>query len=281
ESRNVFRTLAQRRQRNFYHAQAIEKILAKISERNLFVKVFVRCRDDASVKLYGNGRTDRQNLPLLQRAQKFNLKRRRHFADLVQKERAAVRGAKDASLVRNSAGKRSADVAEKFAFEEMFGHRSAIDRKERFGRAAAVEMECTCDKLLSRPAFAENQNVRVRIGDLFDHIKNRTELFAVADDLTRVMGIPQFAAESAVFLKKLPLVYRILDGLKDIGVHKWFCDVIVSAFSQCGNRRIDTRICRHNDHERIRIDRFYAVKQRKAVGAGKLYIGERYGDVVL
>ena len=61
----------------------------------------------------------------------------RGLADLVEEERSALRLLEEALLLLDGARERAALVAEELGLEEVLGHRAAVDRDERAGRARA------------------------------------------------------------------------------------------------------------------------------------------------
>ena len=73
---------------------------------------------------------------LLQHAQQLDLRRRRHLADLVEEQRAAVGQLEAALPAIGGAGEGALLVAEDLALEQRLGNRRAVDRDERKRRRA-------------------------------------------------------------------------------------------------------------------------------------------------
>ncbi len=73
--------------------------------------------DNPRVNRAGLSRADAPDFAFLQRSQKFDLHRRRSFADFVQKKRAAIRLFKKSFLSGFGIGERALFVSEKFGFE--------------------------------------------------------------------------------------------------------------------------------------------------------------------
>ena len=67
--------------------------------------------------------------------------RRRHLADLVEEEHAAVGLLDAARLGADGAGERAALVAEQLRLEQLIGQRRAVDRDERPAALAATRGE--------------------------------------------------------------------------------------------------------------------------------------------
>src|SRR5258706_14330631 len=116
---NVFGALAQRRQAQRQDVQPVIKVLAKQPLLNKLSKIAIAGGDDANVGLDRHASADGRVLALLQDAQKSRLRLKRHVADLVEKERAALGllEAPDAAVCGTC--ERAAFVAEQFAFDKL------------------------------------------------------------------------------------------------------------------------------------------------------------------
>src|ERR1043166_3365582 len=92
EQRNVFATVAERRDAELDDAQAIVEVLAKTSGFGRGLEVLVGGGDEPDVdtnRLISPAPLERL---LLDRSEHLRLRLERHVADLVEEERAAVRG---------------------------------------------------------------------------------------------------------------------------------------------------------------------------------------------
>src|SRR5205807_7547963 len=94
EQRNVFATLPQRRQVNRNHAQAIEKILSKLTGGHGLLQIAICSGNNPHVDINLISTAQRPNLTLLQDTIEFYLHRRAHVPDLIEKECPAVRSLK-------------------------------------------------------------------------------------------------------------------------------------------------------------------------------------------
>ena len=120
------RRSTRRGRRYFDHRQAVVKIFPKLALGDQRAEIPIGGGDDAHVNRSGDGRTDALDLIILQYAQKFSLRRQRQFANLIQENHALVGELKHANLVAGSAGKRAANVAEEFTFEQRFHDGRAV-----------------------------------------------------------------------------------------------------------------------------------------------------------
>ena len=66
--------------------------------------------------------------PVLQKAQKFHLQRRRNIPDFIQKQRAALGKGNAARLVFFCVGERAGLIAEQLRLKQRIGQGSAVDR---------------------------------------------------------------------------------------------------------------------------------------------------------
>ena len=81
----------------------------------------MRRAEDAHVdRLFGH-RADRAHRALLDRAQQLRLHRQRQVADLVEEQRAAVGGLKEALAIVVGTGERALSIAEEFGLEQLLG----------------------------------------------------------------------------------------------------------------------------------------------------------------
>ena len=100
-------------------------------------------------------------LALLEHAQQLGLDRRRHLADFVEEQHAAV-GLLDASrLGADRAGERAALVAEQLRLEELIGQRRAVDRDERPVAAARAVVDEARDDFLAGARLAGEEHRRL------------------------------------------------------------------------------------------------------------------------
>ena len=92
----------------------------------------------------------------------FGLERQRKIADLVEKQRPAMRQLELARLSRVGARKRALLVAEQLGLEQVLGNRRAVDRDKRAVGARAERVQRPREQLLSGPAFPFDQTPSCR-----------------------------------------------------------------------------------------------------------------------
>ena len=74
-------------------------------------------------------RAHRHDLAVFEHAKQLGLERRRHVADLVEEERAAVGQLEPSLAVGRGAGERAAHVAEQHRFGQLGRYRDAVHRE--------------------------------------------------------------------------------------------------------------------------------------------------------
>src|SRR5262249_61018428 len=98
---------------------------------------------------------DPLELALLQQPQQLGLHRRRHVADLVEEQRAAVGLLELAEMSCRGAGERAFFVAEQLRLDQLGGNRRAVDADERTIASAAALVDGPRHQLLDGPGLAE------------------------------------------------------------------------------------------------------------------------------
>src|SRR5690606_33495580 len=104
-------------------------------------------------------------------AQHLGLRGRRHVADLVEDQRAAVGLLELARAILGGAGERALHVAEELALDQLRGTRRAVHLDQRLLAARRALVQRRRDELLARAVLAGDQHARRRrraAGDLLD-----------------------------------------------------------------------------------------------------------------
>ena len=109
------RPLAQRRQPQAHDVEAVQQVLAEEALAHALLEILVRRRDDAHVRRERRVAADAVVLAVGEHAQQAHLQVRRHVADLVEEQRAALGLLEAAAAHRLRAGEGAALVAEELA----------------------------------------------------------------------------------------------------------------------------------------------------------------------
>ncbi len=172
---------AQRRLVNAQHAQPVIEIRAEAPGLDRAVEIDVRGRDDPHVHRDRFLPAEPLDLALLQEAQQACLAFDRHIADLVEKQRAAVRRFDPARAPLVRAGERAAFIAEQFRLQQVMRNRAAVDRDERPLAAAGALVNRERRQLLAGARLARDEHARVGLRDLADRAEQLLHRLAVAD----------------------------------------------------------------------------------------------------
>jgi hypothetical protein len=162
----VFEALAQRREAQREHVEAVVEILAEAALGDRAGEVDVGGGEDADVDPDGAVAADGLEGALLQDAQQLGLGVDRELADLVEQEGAAVGHLEPAGAVLGGPGEGAADVAEQLALEQVRGDRGAVEGDERALGAGAPAVDRAGEALLAGAGLAEDQHRGVGRGDL-------------------------------------------------------------------------------------------------------------------
>src|SRR5207249_2113606 len=112
QRQHVVWTVLERRELDRDRIEAVQQVLAEAALPRVALQVAVRRRDEAHVDLLHLRGADRLDLAELQGPQQLDLQVLRQLADLVEEQRARVRRADQAGLVRRGSRERAAHVAE-------------------------------------------------------------------------------------------------------------------------------------------------------------------------
>ena len=158
QDRDVLRPLAQRRDGDGHDLEPVVQIAAEGAGSDLLLEVRVGGGDDAHVHLDRLGPPDAHERAILEHAQDLRLQRQRHLADLVQKERAAVRQLELPRLALHGPREGAALVAEQLALQDVGGDGGAVDRQEAEIPARRVLVDGVGDQLLAGAALPDDQH---------------------------------------------------------------------------------------------------------------------------
>src|ERR1700745_3384972 len=162
-------SLAQRRNGNADHVQAIKQIFAEDAFTYGSLEIAIGGGENAKVAANCFGAAHALKGALLQDTQQFRLQGWGEFADFIQEDRATFGDLKPASLSPYSSCKRAALVTKQFRFQEVFRYRGAIDDDEWLVFPLTVVVNGLSDQFLASSGFTADQDRRIRFRDLSGH----------------------------------------------------------------------------------------------------------------
>ncbi len=134
-----------RRDIDRHNIQPVIQILAKRSLFERRAQIAIRRGDQPHIHFQRARSAEPFEFALLQHAQQFHLRRAGHVADFVEEQRALIREFEFSGLVRRRSGERAFFVSEKFALQQIFWNRGAIDFDKGPGRAPRSLVNYTRD----------------------------------------------------------------------------------------------------------------------------------------
>src|SRR5262249_2251551 len=115
----------------------------------------------------------------------FDLRHQRQAVQFIEKKRSAFRFGNQSRFRGVRAGERAALVTEQFAFDQIVGNGSAVDRDETSGGAQAELMDRAGADLLAGAGLARNEDRRIGVGDERNFVHGFTKFRAVANQRPR------------------------------------------------------------------------------------------------
>ncbi len=158
------RALAQRRQFDGKDDDAMIEIAPEAARLDQLLEIAMRGHHHAHVHGGGLVRADALHLALFKHAQQLGLHGERHVANLIEKERAAMRLLELARVPLRRAGEGALLVAEKLALNQLGGNGRAVERDERPRGAVALLVQRARHQLLARAGFAVDADARFARG---------------------------------------------------------------------------------------------------------------------
>ncbi len=210
----------------------------------------------------------------MQKAQKLDLGGGRDLSNLVEKE-SAPGGLVEAAFAPPHRARESALLmAEKFAFEEVFRERGAMEFDEWFQRPWTVFVDGLRDQLLARSALSRDQDTGSGGRDLLDDVEDFLHRGTRADDVVETQPTAQARPKLDRFVTERASVERPLDDEHELIDLRWFRKVVLRAALHRPHRGFDVREARDEHDDEIRGDFARAREELQSVEPGHLQIGD-------
>jgi hypothetical protein len=168
ERRHVAGALAQRRQMQREHREAIHQVFAQLPVRNRLGDVAIGRGDDADVRLDFLRAADAIEAAGFEHAQQPRLHVERHLGDFIEEQRAAGGALEDAGVRARRAREAALLVTEQLGLDQRSGNRAAVDCDHRSLRAMAQNVNAFGDQLFAGPALAHDHHCRFGRCDALD-----------------------------------------------------------------------------------------------------------------
>ncbi len=154
----ISQALAQRRQPERDHVQAVKQILAKSPVAHRLFQIAIRRGNDAHVRAPGLRLAKPLVFLFLQQAEQFGLNLQRQFSDLIQEQRAAVGHRHFAPGIGHGAGVCAFHPAEQLTLQQFPRETRTTDRDKRLVPVRAALMNCPGQHRFARAALAQNHD---------------------------------------------------------------------------------------------------------------------------
>src|SRR6266581_4028124 len=214
ELENVRPPLAERRQIDREHVEAVIKVFAKDAFAYRPLEVLVCCRDEADIRLDRFGPAEAFVFALLKHTQQLDLSRLAQLANLIQKERSAFSHFEAALLAAAGSGEGSLLIAEQLRLDQTLGKGGTGYLYERLACPGRVVVNRMRYHLLAGAGLTANQNSRVSGSNLRDLLVDLAHRAAVSDDVREVITLLELLPEMYVLVEQALLLE--LDHLMDL-----------------------------------------------------------------
>ena len=158
---------------DFNRIQAEQQVFAKLAGLTGSLEIRIRGRDEAHINPLGARRSNALDFSRLQHAQQLRLLAHGHVADLIQKNRAAIRQFEASDAVGAGIREGALHVAEEFALKHAFGQAASIHRHQLARSPQRQHMNRARDYFLAGSMLAGNQDIRVRRSKASDRFQHR------------------------------------------------------------------------------------------------------------
>ena len=203
QQRDVLEPIAQRRQMQAQHIEAVVEVLAELALLDRVLGILVGGGEVAHVDLDLAVPADPAHLAVLEHAQQLGLERDRHLGDLVEEERPAVRHLEAALALPDGAGERALLVAEDLALHQLGRDRGAVDGVKRRRGSPRQRVDGVGGDFLAGAALAGDQHRDVGGGHLADHLEDVAHRLAGAHQLAEALR-PRRRGELSCIVDAMP-----------------------------------------------------------------------------
>ena len=173
EIRNIVAAIAQRRQRDGDHVDAIEEVGAKTAAGDFLVEQAIGGADHAGVQLLFFVIADAREMSVLQNVQQLGLQAGIYLGDFVEKQRAALRHFDASGLGGMRAGEGALLESKELAFDQRSGNGGAIYLNKGTLTPRRTLVDKAGEDFLARAALTQNQNGNIQAGGALDPLPNR------------------------------------------------------------------------------------------------------------
>src|SRR5882724_317597 len=266
---NIAFAVAQRGQLDLHDVEAEIQVLAKGSGFDGGIEIAVGGGDDANVDVAAFGGPYRLDFALLESAQELGLEIDGHVANLVEKERATVRGFEQTLLGLDSPGERAFNVAEQLGLDERGNQSGAIDGNEGAILASTKEVDAAGHQFLAGAALAQHQHGVFVLADFLGHFVYALHPFRGADQFAETRAGAQLFAKEAVFLGQFDGIHDAVEARAQLFDAERLGDIVHGAEPGKLDGGIDGAVLGEHHYSHVGMQIVNAAEQLAAAAAGK------------
>ena len=268
--RDVLGARAQRGQLDANDVQAVIQVLAEQAAHHPLLQVLVARGDDAHVDADRGLAPDTVELALGEHPQQAGLQRRRHVADLVQEQRAAVGLLEAPAALRVRPGEGAALVPKQLRLEQVRRNRRGVERDEGAGGARAVLVQCAGDELLAGAGLPGDEHRDARARQASDGAKHLLHRRRPSQQLRHARRAGGLAAGRLAGAGGAPHQGHRLIDVEGLG------QVLERAALVGGHCVAQIRVRRHDDDRQRRARVADAAQQLQPRGARHADVGDQH-----
>lgn len=219
-------------------------------------------------------RADGAHRAALEDVQQLGLHRRRHLANLVEKERASRRLGHQPLAGGRRARERPLHVTEELTLQQVLGERRAVDRHEGPLGADPRGVHRPGKRRLARARLAYEEDGRRGVGDARDHVEHFAHARAGADEVIERRLVPQGRAQRARLATQPCLADRAIDEEGQLVDEERLGQVVIGALADRFDRGLDGGVGGHHDDGALGGRRARPRQKPHAVDLGHAQIGD-------
>ena len=272
---DVVGALRQWRQPQFDRVEPVKEILAELARSDQRRQVGIGGADHAHLHLALAIAAEPLEAAGFQHAQQLHLAGQRQRADLVEEQRAAVRGLEFAFARAIRAGVRAGFGAEQFCFDEVRRQRTAVERDERAVPHRRIGVDDLGQPLLDAAVGPGDEHRQIRSCDLPGELQHRTgervrmHETAQVERRQRLAPTPVAGVASRQLLPRLRQFQQVVHGRDEAAIVPRLGEVVRGAGLHQIDRRTQVRPRRQQDHRQVRVARADLAEQRFAFRTGR------------
>src|SRR5690242_1110925 len=164
----VVQPLAERRQNEGKDVNAMKEVATEGILLDEIFQIAMSGDEDADIHLRGLIASDALDLSFFEGAKQLGLHGKRHIADFVEEEGAAIGLLEFADMTGAGSGERAFLVAEEFGLDEFGGNGGAVEGDEGCFAARGFLVNGASDKLFAGTRFAQNADAGFTGGHAVD-----------------------------------------------------------------------------------------------------------------